>query len=111
MDLSHQGFLGKDSFKHESQPQVFQQQDLQKANYQRQRAGEVNAGPCMSQLQFVMGLILMRPEQGQITIRKAPPRPRNPFVANRLLTAVSPDFVPSRTWLTSTLNRDSNDGR
>ena len=71
---------------------MLQQQDFPKANNPHQRTGEVNAGPCMSEFRFVMGLILMRLEQGQPITRKALPRPRNPFVANRLLTAVSPDF-------------------
>ena len=92
MELSHQGSAAQDSFQHESQPQVFQQQTPQKANYQQQRAGEVNAGHCMSKLRFIMELILMRLDQGQSISRTALPRPWNLFVASRLLTAVSPDF-------------------
>ena len=92
MELSHQGSTAQDSFQHESQPQVSQQQAVQKANDQQQRAGEVNAGPCMSRLRFVMELTLMRLDQGQSISRIELPRLWNPFVVNRLLTAVSPDF-------------------
>ena len=107
MELSHQESAAQDPFQDESQPQVFQQQTLHKAKDQQQRVGEVNAGSCMSKLPFVMKLTLMRLDQGQSISRTALPRPWNPFDANRLLTAVSPIFVPSRIWLTSTLHRDS----
>ncbi len=92
MILSPQESAAQNSVQHESQPQVFQQQDLQRLYDQQQRAGELNAGHCMSKLGIITKLILMKLEQGQSISRTALPTPWNPFVANRLLTAVSLDF-------------------
>ena len=111
MESSNQGSAVQDPFQYHFQSQVSQQPSLQRSYDQQQRAGEVNAGLCRSKLRFVMEFILMRLGQGQIISRKALQRPRNPFVANGLLTAVSPDLVPSRAWLTLTLYRDSNNRR
>ena len=108
MELSHQGSVEQNSLQNESQLQVFQQQNLYD---QQQRAGEVNAGPCTSKLRFVMELILMRLEQGQSISRTALPRPWNPSVANRLLTAVSPNFRSLKNLAYLTLHRDNDNGR
>ena len=111
MESSNQGSTAQDSSQHHFHSQVSQQKNLQKASDQHPRAGDVNAGSCMSKIKVRHSLILMRLGQGQIISREALLRPRNPFVANRLLMAVSPDLDPSRAWLTLNLYRDSNNGR
>ena len=92
IEESHRGFAAQDTSHNKSQPQGLQQQDPQNPYDQQQRAEQLNASPCMSKSPFFMPFILMRLEQGRSISEGALPRPWNPFVANRLHTAVSPDF-------------------
>ena len=48
MESSNQGSTVQDPSQYHFQSQVSQQQTLQKAGNQHPRAGDVNAGPCMS---------------------------------------------------------------
>lgn len=92
----HRGSAAQDYSRNEFQPQVFQQEDRQKSYDQQQRTGELKASPCMSRLRFLPESILMMLEQGQSISREAQPKPRNPFVANRLPIAVGPDSLSLR---------------
>ena len=101
---SHRESATQDTSRTEFQPQVFQQQDRQYPFDHQKRTGELKASPCMSRRLCPIRSILMTLEQGQSISREAQPRPRNPFVANRLLIAVGLDSLPlgNQAYLDST---------